>query len=203
MENILFYLGSVILITLLPGPDIIFVITQGLTRGKKEAIFTALGLCSGCIFHTVLASFGIALIFQKSILAFNILKILGVLYLLYLSYKAYSTASETFAENEKLQAKAGYFKGVFMNILNPKVILFFLAFLPQFVPTGTNNFCLYMMILGLIFMAISAIIMVLVALIASKLNEILLKNKNAMIIVNKFSAFAIFFLAVLLAFTKN
>ena len=202
MENLLFYIGSVVLITLLPGPDIIFVITQGLTRGRKEAVFTALGLGTGCIFHTTIAAFGIALIFQQSPLAFNILKILGVLYLLYLSFKAYKTANDEI-NTEDNQAQAGFLKGILMNILNPKVILFFLAFLPQFVPTGTKNICLYMMMLGIIFMIIAIIIMTTMALISSKLNELLLKNKNLMVIINKFSAFAIFTLAILLAFTKN
>lgn len=202
MENLLFYIGSVVLITLLPGPDIIFVITQGLTRGRKEAIFTALGLGTGCIFHTTIAAFGIALIFQQSPLAFNILKILGVLYLLYLSYKAYKTANDVI-NTEDNQAQAGFLKGILMNILNPKVILFFLAFLPQFVPAGTKNICLYMMMLGIIFMTIATIILTTMALISSKLNELLLKNKNLMVIINKFSAFAIFTLAILLAFTKN
>jgi len=202
MENLLFYIGSVVLITLLPGPDIIFVITQGLTRGRKEAVFTALGLGTGCIFHTTIAAFGIALIFQQSPLAFNILKILGVLYLLYLSFKAYKTANDEI-NTEDNQAQAGFLKGILMNILNPKVILFFLAFLPQFVPAGTKNICLYMMMLGIIFMIIAIIIMTTMALISSKLNELLLKNKNLMVIINKFSAFAIFTLAILLAFTKN
>lgn len=202
MENLLFYIGSVVLITLLPGPDIIFVITQGLTRGRKEAIFTALGLGTGCIFHTTIAAFGIALIFQQSPLAFNILKILGVLYLLYLSYKAYKTDNDEI-NTEDNQAQAGFLKGILMNILNPKVILFFLAFLPQFVPTGTKNICLYMMMLGIIFMTFATIILTTMALISAKLNELLLKNKNLMVIINKFSAFAIFTLAILLAFTKN
>ncbi len=202
MENLLFYIGSVVLITLLPGPDIIFVITQGLTRGRKEAVFTALGLGTGCIFHTTIAAFGIALIFQQSPLAFNILKILGVLYLLYLSFKAYKTANDDI-NTEDNQAQAGFLKGILMNILNPKVILFFLAFLPQFVPTGTKNICLYMMMLGIIFMTIATIILTTMALISAKLNELLLKNKNLMVIINKFSAFAIFTLAILLAFTKN
>lgn len=202
MENLLFYIGSVVLITLLPGPDIIFVITQGLTRGRKEAVFTALGLGTGCIFHTTIAAFGIALIFQQSPLAFNILKILGVLYLLYLSFKAYKTANDEI-NTEDNQAQAGFLKGILMNILNPKVILFFLAFLPQFVPTGTKNICLYMMMLGIIFMTIATIILTTMALISAKLNELLLKNKNLMVIINKFSAFAIFTLAILLAFTKN
>lgn len=202
MENLLFYIGSVVLITLLPGPDIIFVITQGLTRGRKEAVFTALGLGTGCIFHTTIASFGIALIFQQSPLAFNILKVLGVLYLLYLSYKAYKTANDEI-NTEDNQAQAGFLKGILMNILNPKVILFFLAFLPQFVPAGTKNICLYMMMLGIIFMTIATIILTTMALISAKLNELLLKNKNLMVIINKFSALAIFILAILLAFTKN
>lgn len=202
MENLLLYIGSVIILTLLPGPDIIFVITQGLTKGKKEAIFTALGLGTGCIFHITIASLGIALIFQQSAFAFNILKILGVLYLLYLSYKAYPTANDEIPTQNN-DGKAGFLKGILMNILNPKVILFFLAFLPQFVPSETNNVCLYMMMLGVIFMIIAIIIMTTVAIISAKLNELLLKNKRLMVIINKFSAFAIFSLAILLALTKN
>lgn len=202
MENLLLYIGSVVILTLLPGPDIIFVITQGLTKGKKEAIFTALGLGTGCIFHTTIASLGIALIFQQSALAFNILKILGVLYLLYLSYKAYATANDEISTQNN-GGKAGFLKGILMNILNPKVILFFLAFLPQFVPSKTNNVCLYMMMLGVIFMLIATTILTTVAIISAKLNELLLQNKKLMVIINKFSAFAIFSLAILLAFSRT
>ena len=133
-QNILFYIATVILLALMPGPDIIFVITQGITKGKKEAIFTSLGLGSGCIVHAALASFGVSVIFQQSLIAFNVLKYFGAFYLFYLAVKTYKNARKTEIAAADNSAAHGYQKGLLMNLLNPKVILFFLAFLPQFTP---------------------------------------------------------------------
>ncbi len=202
MATLGLYIVSVIILTIIPGPDLIFLITQGLTKGRKEAVFTALGLSSGCLFHTTLAAFGVSIIFQQSAIAFNILKILGVLYLLYLSIKSYISA-EKFSLPKNTEAKSGYLKGVLMNILNPKVILFYLAFLPQFVPTGTNKVWAYMMFLGLIFAFISIVILTTVAFISSALNNLLLKNNKVIVIINKIGAFVIFLLALFLAFTPR
>lgn len=202
MASLWLYIVSVVVLTLIPGPDLIFLITQGLTKGRKEAVFTALGLSSGCLFHTTLAAFGVSIIFQQSAIAFNVLKILGVLYLLYLSIKSYLSA-EKFSLSSNTEAKSGYFKGVLMNVLNPKVILFYLAFLPQFVPAHTNKVWAYMMFLGLIFAVIAAIILTIVAFISSALNDLLLKNNKAIVIINKIGAFTIFLLALFLAFTSK
>ncbi len=202
MATLGLYIVSVIILTIIPGPDLIFLITQGLTKGRKEAVFTALGLSSGCLFHTTLAAFGVSIIFQQSAIAFNILKILGVLYLLYLSIKSYISA-EKFSLPKNTEAKSGYLKGVLMNILNPKVVLFYLAFLPQFVPAGTNKVWAYMMFLGLIFAFISLGILTTVAFISSVLNNLLLKNNKVMVIINKIGAFVIFLLALFLAFTPR
>lgn len=203
MENLIFYITSVIIITLIPGPDLIFLITQGLTKGRKEAVFTALGLSSGCLFHTTLASLGVAIIFKQSPIAFNALKILGVIYLFYLAVKGFQNAEKFSLENKNNEAKSGFLKGVLMNVLNPKVILFYLAFIPQFVPSGVKNVGLYMMFLGLIFMLLALIILNLVAILSAKLNDILLKKPNVMVIVNKIGAFTILLLAIALAFTQN
>lgn len=171
-----------------------------ITKGKKEAIFTALWLSSGCLFHTTLVSIGVALIFQRSIIAFNVLKIAGVIYLFYLAAKTYQNADKTnFNINP---SKAGFLR-VLMNILNPKVLLFYLAFLPQFVPEGVKNTGLYMMFLGLIFMLIAFIILPIFAILSSSLNNLLLKNPKLMIKINKISAFVLLILAILLAFTNK
>lgn len=203
MEQIGLYITSVIILTLLPGPDLIFLITQGLTKGRKEAVFTALGLSSGCLFHTTLAALGVSIIFQKSPLAFNILKILGVLYLIYIAIKSYKTAENFSAPTDRIAIKSGFFKGILMNVLNPKVILFYLAFLPQFVPSNSNNVSLYMMFLGLIFAGIAMVILTVVAVISAKVNEILLSNNKLMVIINKVGACVIFLLALLLAFSSQ
>lgn len=202
MEQLWLYITSVIIMTLIPGPDLIFLITQGLTKGKKEAVYTALGLSSGCLFHTTLAAFGVSIIFQKSEIAFNVLKIAGVLYLIYVAYKTWQTA-KNFELQVDTAAKAGFLKGILMNILNPKVILFYLAFLPQFVPAHVKNVCLYMLILGLIFAGIAMILLPIIAIISAKLHKIFLSNKKTMIIINKIGAITIFTLAIFLAFSQN
>lgn len=202
MEQLLLYITSVVVLTLIPGPDLIFLITQGLTKGKKEAVFTALGLSSGCLFHTTLAAFGVSIIFQKSEIAFNILKIAGVIYLVYIAIKTWQTAKD-FEIKADNAAKAGFLKGVLMNILNPKVILFYLAFLPQFVPSNTTNICLYMFMLGLIFAVVAMIILPIIAIISSELNKIFLTNKKLMVIINKIGAVTIFALALFLTFSPK
>lgn len=202
MDQLLLYITSVVILTLIPGPDLIFLITQGLTKGKKEAVFTALGLSSGCLFHTTLAAFGVSIIFQKSEIAFNILKIAGVIYLVYIAIKTWQTAKD-FEIKADNAAKAGFLKGVLMNILNPKVILFYLAFLPQFVPSNTTNICLYMFMLGLIFAVVAMIILPIIAIISSELNKIFLSNKKLMVIINKIGAVTIFALALFLAFSPK
>lgn len=204
LNSILIYISTVCLYALMPGPDIIFVITQGITKGKKEAIYTSLGLGFGCLVHSTLASFGVALVFQKSAVAFNTLKCFGVLYLFYLAIKTYLNASKVNNDNTKSKFKNGFQKGLLMNLLNPKVILFFLAFLPQFVPSHINPsyMGIYMFILGIIFMIISTCVFCVVSILSSFLNKILMSNTNLMVVVNKISAFILACLAIFLAFAK-
>ena len=202
MEHLLFYITSVIIFTLIPGPDLIFLITQGLTKGRKEAVFTAFGLSFGCLFHTTLVSAGLAVVFKQSEIAFNILKVLGVIYLFYLALKAYINA-ENFSLSTDNSSGAGFLKGVLMNVLNPKVILFYLAFLPQFVSPDTDKIALHLMCLGLIFAVIALTVLTLVAILSSKLHQILLSNANLMIIINKISAFVLLILAIILAFASH
>jgi threonine/homoserine/homoserine lactone efflux protein len=132
-EFIYFIIASSLL-TIAPGPDILFLLTQSINHGAKSGFITALGLASGNLVHTLAAALGISLIFQTSPLALQLLKILGVIYLLYLAY-------ETLKNKKALQSKpvlhakgfSLYLRGILMNALNPKVALFYIAFLPQFI----------------------------------------------------------------------
>lgn len=198
VQNILFYIITVILLALMPGPDIIFVITQGITKGKKEALFTSFGLGTGCIFHASLAAFGAAFIFKQSEIAFNVLKYFGAFYLFYLAYKTYKNAAKTDISKTDKGVLHGYKKGLLMNLLNPKVILFFLAFLPQFTPASVRHTGLYMFMLGIIFMVISTSVFCLVSMLSSLLNKILILKPKLMIRVNKISAVILGILAILL-----
>lgn len=152
------YLCACVALTVAPGPDNIFVITQGITRGRKAAIITALGMCSGISVHTAAAAFGISAIFYTSALAFTLVKYAGALYLLYLAWKTVRDRSlATFAATA-LPATALFRRGFIMNLLNPKVALFFLAFLPQFVTPAAGGLSLQMLILGAIFMVQAVVI---------------------------------------------
>ena len=202
-SSIFFFIITVTLFGLVPGPDIIFVITQAITKGKKESLYVSLGLTTGCMVHATLASFGVAFIFQQSILAFNALKTLGVIYLLYLAYRTFVNADKEITVTDDNKAKMGYFKGILMNILNPKVILFFLAFLPQFVPSNIKHISLYMLMLGVIFMLVTLVVFSLVSILASQLNTYLISKPKIMIKVNKGSAFVLGSLAILLALARQ
>jgi threonine/homoserine/homoserine lactone efflux protein len=153
------FLCASMALTISPGPDNIFVITQGITRGRQAAIVTALGMCSGVSIHTTAAAFGISAIFYSSALAFNLVKYAGAGYLLYLAWKTLrSSTALTLAPHESLPAVALFRRGFIMNVLNPKVALFFLAFLPQFVYPAAGNIPLQMLLLGGIFMVQAVVI---------------------------------------------
>ena len=199
ISSLLFFITSSLILAVMPGPDIIFVVTQAIIKGKKEALCVSFGLGTGCIFHATLASFGIAYIFQQSVLAFNLLKYFGVIYLLFLAYKTFVNSDKDITAEDKNIAKLGYIKGILMNILNPKVILFFLAFLPQFVPSNINKVEVYMFFLGFVFMLISTLVFCTISILASPLNKYLLSNTNLMVKVKKISALILGLLAILLA----
>ena len=128
--SILSFLGIAIVLTLMPGPDNLFVLAQSISNGKNAGISTALGLCTGLIIHITAATIGITAIIYQSALAFHLVKYAGAAYLLFLAYKSFREKNSSFdLKNESsLNYKSLYKKGIIMNLLNPKVSLFFLAF---------------------------------------------------------------------------
>ncbi|MDR1007851.1 MAG: LysE family translocator [Campylobacteraceae bacterium] len=178
----LFLLTSIAL-ALAPGPDILFVITQGVTRGAKAAITLACGLSFGIIVHTALAALGVSVIFKTSPTAFFILKIIGAAYLFYLSYQAFVHRDEivrikTEKNRKNLSAKGLFIRGFFMNVLNPKVILFFLALFPQFVREQNGLVVLQMAQLGFIFMLSALSVFILVGVLADRASKTLMNNRK-------------------------
>lgn len=156
--TLLYFLGASVALTITPGPDNLFVLTQGITCGRRQAIVTALGMCSGISVHTVAAAFGISALFYSSAAAFHAVKYAGALYLLYLAWKAIRERAATRPAADARPAAALFKRGFLMNVLNPKVAIFFLAFLPQFVTRETRHFPLWMLLLGFIFMAQAVVI---------------------------------------------
>jgi threonine/homoserine/homoserine lactone efflux protein len=159
LYTLLCFLGSSMALTIAPGPDNLFVMTQGIARGRRAAIITALGMCSGISVHTTAAALGISALVYSSLLAFNLVKYAGALYLLYLAVKTVRQRSAiALTGAAELPATALFRRGFIMNVLNPKVALFFLAFLPQFITPGSAHFPLQMLLLGGLFMLQAVVI---------------------------------------------
>jgi threonine/homoserine/homoserine lactone efflux protein len=171
---LIYFLGTSVVLTITPGPDNIFVITQGIMHGRKTAIITALGMCSGLSIHTTAAALGISALFYSSVVAFNIVKFAGAAYLLYLACKTLKERSPVKLPLADDQPTALFKRGFIMNVLNPKIAMFFLAFLPQFVTTGAGYIPLQMLILGFIFMAQGVVIFTLIGYFSGSIGSFLL-----------------------------
>lgn len=136
-----------------PGPDMLYVITRGMVYGRKAGTLSAIGVVCGILVHTTAAALGLTLILQTSSFAFLLVKYVGAAYLLYLGIKAWRDKS-TFSlqsPTSAMNSRALFWQGVLSNVLNPKIAIFFLAFLPQFVDNRSSDVTLQMVILGLTF----------------------------------------------------
>ncbi len=164
-----------------PGPDNIYVLTQSIANGSKSGLATTAGLISGCIVHTTLVAFGISALIATSPVIFMIIKIVGACYLLFLAYKVFtSDSSIKFTDGAPKKSYWALFKqGVFMNILNPKVTIFFLAFFPGFIWEPEGNTVVQFYILGIVFMVTSFIIFSTVALVAGNISKYLRDSATA------------------------
>ncbi|MEM9821441.1 MAG: LysE family translocator [Bacteroidota bacterium] len=176
IELIASFLLASVLLTLMPGPDNLFVLTESLTKGHRNGIAISVGLCTGVLIHTLAAATGLSIVIQKSAWAFSIIKYLGAAYLFYLAYQAIKEKEQTLeiqstAKVEQTPLFPLIRKGFLMNVLNPKVSLFFIAFLPQFVSTQGMNITVQMIVLGLIFMIQALIIFSLIALLSGTLTK--------------------------------
>lgn len=136
-----------------PGPDMLYVITRGMTHGRRAGILSAIGVICGILVHTTAAALGLTLIFQTSAFAFLIVKYIGAAYLVYLGIKAWQDTSIFSLQTAPTRMNAArlFWQGVLSNVLNPKIAIFFLAFLPQFVDNGSDHVTLQLILLGLTF----------------------------------------------------
>jgi threonine/homoserine/homoserine lactone efflux protein len=145
--------ATAVVLALVPGPDNIFVLTQSVVQGRWAGLAATLGFSTGLILHTLAVTLGVAAIFQTSQLAFTGLKLCGAAYLLYLAwcYLRVPTLRADASTDSDLNLWQYYRRGIIMNVTNPKVSLFFLAFLPQFTDPQAGSVVWQMIIFGLLF----------------------------------------------------
>lgn len=155
------FLTAALLITASPGPDNLMVLSMGISKGRKEGIIFGLGCAIGCLSHTVLAVIGVSALIAASPTAFTALQVLGGAYLIWLGYRAIRASRSAKVCSLKLHDHALlklFLKGMFANAINPKVVLFFLSFLPQFIIPSSGNVSWQLASLGVIFTAQAAVL---------------------------------------------
>jgi threonine/homoserine/homoserine lactone efflux protein len=160
MPNFLLFLATSIAITVAPGPDNLQVLARGISQGRAAGLVAALGFAAGITFHTTLAALGVAALLRSSPLAFEAIKLAGAAYLVWIGIKALRSQGLATAHQRAPQPLMTVFRqSVLGNLLNPKVTLFFVVFLPQFVrPHGTQSVTLQMLELGALFMLQTAVV---------------------------------------------
>lgn len=165
----------------MPGPDNIFVLTESLTKGHKNGIAISLGLVSGILVHTLAAATGVSIIIQQSATAFSVIKYFGAAYLLYLAYQSINEKKTSVEIGKVEKSEKRFFQlvqtGFLMNVLNPKVSLFFIAFLPQFLSNSGMNVTIQMILLGLIFMIQALVFFCLLSILSGKFSRYLNNTK--------------------------
>jgi threonine/homoserine/homoserine lactone efflux protein len=172
-----FFVASVIL-ALTPGPDNIFVMTHAMMRGREAGLSVVMGLCTGLLVHTSAVALGIAIVFQTSDWAFTALKTVGAAYLLYLAWQALTASSVKGCNAADHQPSLfwSYRRGIIMNITNPKVTLFFLAFLPQFIVEEAGQVTGQILFLGALFIVATILVFGTMALLAGRVSDFLSRS---------------------------
>ncbi|MCU1775731.1 MULTISPECIES: LysE family translocator [unclassified Pseudomonas] len=163
------FLVTCLIVVLIPGTGVIFTVSTGLTAGKRASVFAALGCTAGILPHLLASVLGLSALLHTSALAFEVLRYAGVAYLLYLAYATWRDRS-AFAMNDAptaTTARSLMIRGFLLNILNPKLTIFFLAFLPQFVTPGNISPAVQMLVLSAVFMAMTFAVFVIYGLLAN------------------------------------
>ena len=205
LDGMFVFLGVAAALAAVPGPDNIFVLTQSALHGRVAGLIVTFGLASGLMFHTTAVALGVAVIFQTSQYAFVALKYAGALYLIYLAWRAFTASKSQFygVETHSDTALKQFTRGLLMNIANPKITIFFLAFLPQFVDPINGSIIAQFYQLGALMVVTTIVIFGTVALAAGTLGHWIKGSPRTQVWLNRVSGIVFLSLALKLALTEK
>ena len=193
MDQILLFFISSLALTIMPGPDILFVINQSL-EDKKSGLLVSFGLCSGLIVHTLVLAFGLSAIIEQNDNVIMFFKYFGSVYLFYLAFQEFKK-DRIISERQK---ENFYLRGVYMNLINPKVLIFFLAYFPNFLFSDTISTSSQFIILGAIFILQALMVFLIVSLASNRLISLLnIDSGNKKIVYFKSLIFVLIGLSIL------
>ncbi|AIT26171.1 LysE family translocator [Bordetella holmesii] len=201
LDTLIAFFGIAVLLALTPGPDNLFVLMQSALWGRKAGFLVVLGLCTGLLGHTAAVALGLAAVFATSPMAFVVLKLAGAIYLLYLAWQTLRapTGANRSQAPAPLGAGALYRRGIIMNLTNPKVLLFFFAFLPQFTQIGAGPLAWQIIELGAVFMAATLLIFGAIAVFSGGFGQLLQRSTTAERWLNRLAGVVFIGLALRLA----
>jgi len=205
IENYFAFLSAGILLNLTPGADTIYILTRSIAHGKRAGIYSVLGIATGTLVHIFFAAVGLSIILNTSAVAFNTVKYLGAGYLVYLGIKMIISKTNPFEIiklSDRTNIKTIYRQAILTNVLNPKVALFFLSFLPQFISPNNNYGVLPFLILGGTFLTTGTLWCLVLAHSASYMTTRLRNNNKTVSLMQKVSGVIFLGLGVQIAFKK-
>ncbi|ASE33206.1 MULTISPECIES: LysE family translocator [Mammaliicoccus] len=199
------FLITVLIICITPGIDMMFILNRSISQGRDAGIYSALGVSVGAVVHTILSGLGLSVILQTSVVLFTIIKVVGAVYLIYLGIQMFiSKQSSISIKKTVYQSRRKLFvQGVITNVTNPKVALFFISFIPQFISVDNQYGPIPFLILGSIFAVMGAITSFIIAIFSSSLTTKLRDNIVAEKIINKISGAVFVILGISLFGTKS
>ncbi len=207
IENYTGFIIAAIILNLTPGVDTMYILTRSVSQGKRAGLVSVAGIMTGCVVHVLCAAFGLSLILSTSARAFTIIKWAGAFYLIFLGIKilmdkktAFETADNKFAQGDLLKI---YQQGVITNVLNPKVALFFLSFLPQFINPSAAQGPLPFLILGSTFLVTSSIWFMVLTGTAALMTNTLRDNHRIGLVMQKISGMIFIGFGLKLAFDSK
>jgi threonine/homoserine/homoserine lactone efflux protein len=175
VHHLALFAAAALAVNLTPGPDMLFVVGTGATRGRRAGVMAALGIGAGCLLHIALAAVGLSALLAASALAFSLVKWVGAAYLVWMGLSMWRRRQAGPEAGASARPKAGgrsvFWQGAITNALNPKVALFFLAFLPQFIEPGASGQALAFVALGLLFNVGGTVVNIVVALLAATIRR--------------------------------
>lgn len=201
MISIEFLLTSLVVV-LIPGTGVLYTVATGLFVGKRASLFAAFGCTLGIVPALLASAFGLAAIFHTSALAFQVAKYVGAVYLLYLAWQVWRSSGPLAVDYNKSARnhKDTAIKGFLINILNPKLSIFFLAFLPQFIPSTVDSVFVSMMVLGLVFMLMTFAVFIAYGFLSGVFRKFVVQSKRASTVMQRIFSTSFAALGLKLAF---
>jgi len=201
------FFSAALAINISPGPDLIYIVSKTISGGRKVGVASSLGVCSGAMVHVLAASLGISAILATSALAFGVVKYIGAAYLIYLGVQAFRSGKGSFdiceSSDQKMSPWQAFRQGVLVDVLNPKVALFFMAFLPQFVRPEVGHNSVQIFLLGSLVILVAVVVEFLIVMVAVQATAFFRGNRKVATWLDRFSGTVLVGLGVRLALAEK